>query len=201
MNRILLLVGLAIISFGCYKPYSMSIDAHRAVYKSDFLKEEYSPFYGKEAELDNLRFYKAKKKFRVIADFALTPDEEPFEMATYSGVVKPYRKYGVAKFELNDKQHSLAIYQSIALIRVPGYRDYLFLPFKDLTNGETTYGGGRYMNLKIGDIQNDKIILDFNKNYNPYCAFADGYSCPIPPVENHLEAAIEAGEKLYAGDH
>jgi uncharacterized protein (DUF1684 family) len=79
---------------------------------------------------------------------------------------------------------------------MPQYKDYLYLPFKDFTNGESTYGGGRYLDFKMSDIQeNQTIIIDFNKAYNPYCAYSDGYSCPIPPSENHLQVFIEAGEK------
>ncbi|WP_192347263.1 DUF1684 domain-containing protein [Algoriphagus sp. Y33] len=67
----------------------------------------------------------------------------------------------------------------------------LFLPFTDQTNGGETYGGGRYMGLTIPT--GDTIELDFNKAYNPYCAYASGYACPIPPKENDLEVPIRAG--------
>lgn len=183
--------------FSCSKKYISSIEEHRNEYKADFLKEERSPFYGKEDQLELLSFYKPQPKYKVEANFTLTPDSEPFEMATYSGEVQPYRKYGVATFKLHGNIHQLSIYQSLRLIRMPGYRDYLFLPFKDFTNGETTYGGGRYINLRLKDIQDEKVVLDFNKNYNPYCAFSDGYSCPIPPAENHLNIAVEAGERDF----
>ena len=65
----------------------------------------------------------------------------------------------------------------------------------DKTNGKESYGGGRYLDLEIPE---DKIIiLDFNKAYNPYCAYSDRYSCPIPPIENHLDVAINAGFKAF----
>ena len=79
------------------------------------------------------------------------------------------------------------------------YRDYLFIPFKDLSNGEATYGGGRYMDIRMDDIKNGELMLDFNKAYNPYCAYSDGYNCPVPPVENHLETEVNAGEKSFGG--
>ena len=81
---------------------------------------------------------------------------------------------------------------------MPQYRDYLFIPFKDLTNEDATYGGGRYIDAKTTDITSGEMILDFNKSYNPYCAFSDAYSCPIPPDENHLNIKIEAGEQEFA---
>jgi uncharacterized protein (DUF1684 family) len=82
-------------------------------------------------------------------------------------------------------------------MQIPKYRDYLFIPMKDQTSGKETYGAGRYLDASIKDIKDGKIALDFNKLYNPYCAFSEGYSCPIPPKENHLPVRIEAGEKLF----
>ena len=73
--------------------------------------------------------------------------------------------------------------------------DYLFLPFTDLTNGEATYAGGRYIDLAIPD--GDTLIIDFNKSYNPYCAYNKKYSCPIVPKVNHLEIDINAGVKAF----
>lgn len=91
----------------------------------------------------------------------------------------------------------LHVYQSIALMTKPGFEDHLFIPFTDETNVGETYGGGRYIDLKMGDIQNGMVVLDFNKCYNPYCAYKEGYACPIPPRENSLPIAIPAGEKRF----
>jgi len=74
---------------------------------------------------------------------------------------------------------------------------YLFLPFNDYTNYETTYGGGRYIDIQVGDIADNKVLLDFNKSYNPYCAYADGFSCPIPPSENYVHTHVLAGERVF----
>jgi uncharacterized protein (DUF1684 family) len=78
------------------------------------------------------------------------------------------------------------------------YRNYLFIPFTDSTSGEESYGGGRYLECFAGDIGYNLLDLDFNKAYNPYCAYGAGYNCPIPPKENDLPIAIKAGEKNYA---
>jgi len=75
----------------------------------------------------------------------------------------------------------------------------LFLPFTDLTNGTVSYGGGRYIDLKIPE-EEDAIVIDFNTAYNPYCAYSPRYSCPIPPEENHLEIEIPVGVKQYDKD-
>ena len=76
------------------------------------------------------------------------------------------------------------------------YEDYLFLPFLDETNGLESYGGGRYINVRIPE--GDTMIIDFNKSYNPFCAYNDKYSCPIVPRENYLKTRIEAGVKGFA---
>jgi uncharacterized protein len=118
-------------------------------------------------------------------------------MQTHSGKIKQYFKYGFITFTLNNKPYKLYIYQSESLMHKEGFEDYLFLPFTDNTNYKTTYGGGRYLDFKLGDIKNNILELDFNKCYNPYCAYAEGFSCPIPPAENSLQTTIEAGEKLW----
>ena len=87
------------------------------------------------------------------------------------------------------------IYQNLELISKPEYVDYLFVPFTDLTNGKGSYSGGRYIDTRIPP--GKKIVLDFNKAYNPYCAYNGKYSCPIPPEENHLEVEIRAGVKDF----
>jgi uncharacterized protein len=72
----------------------------------------------------------------------------------------------------------------------------------DKSNGEETYEGGRYLDLRFADLKNDgTLFIDFNKAYNPYCAFSGGYSCPIPPLENRIQVAIPAGEKKFRKPH
>lgn len=175
--------------------YAYQIEQHREHYKQDFIKDERSPL--KENQLKYLRFFEADSTYAVEAHFEMTPDAKPFEMATYSGMVKPYQKYGVFTFKIDTTEHQLAVYKSLRLAKLPGFKDYLFLPFRDLTNGETTYGGGRYLDFKTTDIVDGKMILDFNKCYNPWCHYSDGYNCPVPPAENHLEVEILAGERNF----
>ncbi len=124
-----------------------------------------------------------------------------FEMPTSSGKVKQFRQFAVLHFKLKGKKLALPIYQNMELLRNPIYRDYLFIPFTDLTNGEETYGGGRYIEARIPK-DGEKLILDFNQCFNPYCHYSNGYNCPIPPKENFLNLRIEAGEKLlYTEEH
>lgn len=179
--------------------YADSLEKHRENYRQEFLKSAGSPL--KQEDLTFLRFYEANTKFRFVATFEPTPAAEPFTMATTDGKRAAYVKYGIVSFNVNNKTYKLSVYQSLALIKMPDYKDYVFIPFRDGTSGKETYGGGRYLDFRLKDFQKGQVIVDFNKAYNPYCAYADGYSCPIPPKENHLEVRLEAGEKIYGKEH
>jgi hypothetical protein len=103
--------------------------------------------------------------------------------------------FGIANFQLNGITQQLEIYQNRKLMLEEKYKDYLFLPFTDKTNGEETYSGGRYLDLSIP--KGDSIIIDFNKAYNPYCAYNKKYSCPIVPSINALDIKVLAGVKDF----
>ena len=145
-----------------------------------------------------LEFYPIDLKYRVEATFIRTPDEKPFLMPTTTDRLPEYVKYGEAHFEIDGTELKLNLYQSTTPYEDPKYKDYLFLPFTDLTSGDGSYGGGRFIDMWIPE--GDTIIIDFNKSYNPYCAYNSKYSCPIPPRENDLLIRIEAGIKDF-GEH
>jgi uncharacterized protein len=148
-----------------------------------------------------LRFYPLDPSYRVEARFEKYADSPWFAMATSGAAPQTQRKYGRLTFVLHDTTLHLMIYQSKELLQKAATRDYLFIPFTDATSGVDSYGAGRYIDCLISDIQNDRLVLDFNKAYNPYCAYATGYNCPIPPRENDLPVAIHAGEKNYGKGH
>jgi len=175
--------------------YADSIRQYREKYKREFLEDNRSPL--KAADTNYLRFFAANENYRVIATFTRTPKTKTFDMPTHSGKLKKYRQYGLLTFTIHDTTETLEVYQGVDLMKQKGLEDYLFVPFTDMTNYLTTYAGGRYIDLRIGDIKNGKLLLDFNKCYNPYCAYADGYSCPIPPDANKLKLAIPVGEMLF----
>lgn len=177
--------------------FADEIALHREAYKNGFLQNDRSPLQAQD--LPKLRFFEPDSNYRVACVFQRTPDEKPFELPTYSGITKPYVKYGILTFDLNGEHLQLAVYQSLQARNMPQYAQHLFLPFKDLTNGETTYGGGRYLDLRLPDLESERPVIDFNKCYNPWCHYSDGYNCPIPPSENHLPVAVIAGEKKWAG--
>ncbi|WP_339700206.1 DUF1684 domain-containing protein [uncultured Marixanthomonas sp.] len=149
-------------------------------------------------DFEQLAFYPVDLKYRVEAKLIRTPNEEPFLMPTTTERLPEYVKYGEAHFTLEGKNFKLNLYKSTEPYEESGYENYLFLPFTDLTSGDGSYGGGRFLDARIPE--GDTIVLDFNKAYNPYCAYNSRYSCPIPPKENDLLVRIEAGVKNF-GKH
>jgi uncharacterized protein (DUF1684 family) len=121
-----------------------------------------------------------------------------FIISTSVSVLAKYVKYGEAHFTIAKKPFVLFIYKNASKIIKPEYKDHLFLPFTDLTNDKESYAGGRFIDLSLNDITKDnKIKINFNKAYNPYCAYNHKYSCPIPPKENHLDFNVNAGVKKF----
>ena len=171
---------------------------HRRTYARHLTEGPRAPLTASDTAY--LDFFAPDPAYRVEAVFTATPDAEPFEMPTSSGKTKTFVQYGRLDFALGQDSLQLAVYKNLTLTQAI-YKDHLFLPFRDGTNALSTYGGGRYLDLLATDIREGRITLDFNLTYNPYCAFSDGYNCPIPPAVNRLERPIEAGEKAFTKDH
>ncbi|HEV8282999.1 MAG TPA: DUF1684 domain-containing protein [Chitinophagaceae bacterium] len=145
-----------------------------------------------------LQFFPIDESYRVVANFEKSKDSKWFLMETSGHEKKMYRAYGTVSFTLHDTLIKLNLYQAQDLLADPKYKDYLVLMFTDKTSGDESYDAGRYLDFTLGDIKNNKVVIDFNKAYNPYCAYEKGkYNCPIPPKENNVQVAIRAGEKIY----
>ncbi len=142
-----------------------------------------------------LSWYPVKYKYKVKAKFDLDTVSPVFKMATNTARKPQYRIYGHVVFKIHDTLCKLTVYQNIRLKKDPEWGNFLFIPFKDKTNGITTHAAGRY--LDIEKPVSDSVIVDFNKAYNPYCAYADRWSCPLVPAVNRLPVAIRAGVKEY----
>ena len=149
------------------------------------------------ARLFGLRYFAYNDSFDLTAVFRPSEDTSLISFPTSDGKARDYRTYGQLLFHVGDSTYSLDVFELPGLERHPIYFDHLFLPFFDLSNGESTYGGGRYLDLKRSDFVAGNFALDFNKAYNPWCAYATGYSCPVPPLSNALPIAIHAGEAAY----
>jgi len=150
------------------------------------------------ADKKYFQFYPINENLRVTARFEKATNNKWFSMETSGLQKKTYRVYGTIRFTFHDTLVKADIYQSQNLMADSKYKDYLALMFTDKTTGDDTYEAGRYIDLDIDDIKNNQLVIDFNKAYNPYCAYVKGkYNCPIPPRENYLPVAIEAGEKNF----
>lgn len=162
----------------------------------EYADKEKSPLTDEDFKtFKSLGFYPINQKFIVEAKFIRTKKEKVFKMKTSTSRLPEYKKYGELHFTIDGVDCKLNVYQNIDLNKKPGFDDYLFLPFSDLTSGKQTYIGGRYVDLRIQKGTTWKI--DFNKAYNPYCAYNHVYSCPIVPLENDLNVAILAGVKKF----
>jgi len=140
------------------------------------------------------RFYEVDLAYVVNAKFARITNGDTVVMKTSADTEKSYIKYAQLHFNIKNKHCHLMVYQSLTLREMDEYKNFLFIPFKDLTSGKETYGGGRYIDITIPE--GDEIILNFNTAYNPYCAYAEGYFCPVPPTENTLNVEIKAGAMI-----
>jgi len=143
--------------------------------------------YGERADFAGLSYYPENTELRL----ALRPEEfaeqQPITMTTSTGGTQDYLRWGQVHFTVDGQPATLTIYYA-------AWGDY-FVPFADATSGGETYGAGRY--LDIEELGDGSFLVDFNLAYNPFCAYSDEYSCPIPPAENRLAVAIRAGEMVY----
>lgn len=143
-------------------------------------------------EFKGLSYYPYDSKFRVTARMKPIKSDEIIQMVTSKDTTQPYKKVGILEFAIDEKVCALSAYKRAW---VQEDDPHLFIPFRDLTSGKETYGAGRYL-----DIEEEKSGLyefDFNKAYNPFCAYSENYICPFPPRENWLNVEIKAGEKNY----
>ena len=149
--------------------------------------DQHSPMTGEQQEnFKRLSYYPENPGLRL--EIAVEPFEEQahVEMQTSTGDLRTYTRYGGFQFEVNGEVAELTLFAS-----PNGY----FLPFVDANAGTETYGAGRYLDPEL--LANGKFLIDFNLAYNPYCAYNENYSCPLPPAENRLTVVIEAGEKIF----
>jgi uncharacterized protein (DUF1684 family) len=199
MYMLTFFIGLALM--GCLFPAKAQSDwfsklQEDRIAKNEELKNKTGGPLTEETKTNftGLRYYDPDSRYNLTAEFIRLKKPKTVWFATSDGKEKEYIRHAEIKFRLFGKSYSLYAYYSTKIRMGAGYEKHIFVPFKDLTNLNGTYGGGRYLDLKEPD--GDVIQLDFNRAYNPYCAYSDGYSCPLVPKENYLNIAIEAGEKV-----
>jgi uncharacterized protein (DUF1684 family) len=142
------------------------------------------------ATFAGLRYFSPEAGFRVTARLTRQLVLLPQPLAMTLGKPESYQRWGTAEFELNGKP------QKLTLLQKAGDKQ-LFVPFTDPTNGEQTYGAGRYIDVPLPPAEANEVELDFNQAYNPYCAYNHDYSCPLPLAENRLTVPVAAGEQTF----
>lgn len=167
--------------------YIAGIQEERAMKDRYFRMDPYSPIEDR-SNFDGLDYYDPNPDYRFTLTLQPAEKQEELVFQTSTGDEQIYYRLGTVEFEVEGEAGKLAIYQS------PDY-DGLFLPFRDATSGNETYGAGRY--LEPHDLGGGELLVDFNLSYNPFCAYSDAYSCPLPPFENHLKIPIRTGEKAF----
>lgn len=197
-----ILILLTICSFGYSQKYDSSeAESFRRLRDKDFRNPALSPLLPNDfAKFDGLKYFAFDQKYWIKASFVKTTEKKSFLMPTSTGSSRKYLKIGTLSFKLNDKDILLSAYIFEWAADHPKAKEEikdLFVPFKDLTNGEETYSAGRYVYFRMPK-EGEEAILDFNLAYNPSCAYGNGdFVCTLPPKENFLQVEIKAGEKKF----
>lgn len=193
---ILLLPPALIMAQGTDPAWLQGVESYWAAKDRQFKDPEKTPLLPADrAAFKTLDRFPPNAAYRVNARYTASKGKA-FNMPTTGSKRPLYQSVGKLQFSLGGKSLQLTVYKNLELTD-PAYANHFFVPFTDLTNGDDTYGGGRYIDL-TGPL-GDRVDLDFNKAYNPLCAYGGKYNCPIVPMENHLLVAVKAGVKAF--DH
>lgn len=162
--------------------------------KSDsFRRVQGSPLSAQQREVfDSLTYFAPDKAYQVKAKLEVLPGRDTVAIPLTDGKAEKYLRWGRASFTLNKQALQLSLYQ-----KANGQDSTLFIPFTDRTNGFTTYGGGRYLDVATPAPGDQEVVLDFNEAYNPFCAYNNSFACPVPPADNRLPVEIRAGEQAF----
>ena len=196
--RMWAIAGLALMitsgSWAQTHDYQEESAAYRRQLSDTYKSGENKVLKGRQLkEFGHLNFYEFDPAFVVEARFEALSNDEVIQVATSTDRMGRYTKYGYLHFELKGKPFKLLVLESPSLKDDPEYYNYLSVFFTDQTNGHGSYKMGRYMELRSP--LKEPVMLNFNNTYNPYCAYSERFSCPIPPKENHLEIKVTAGVK------
>ena len=193
----IVLLFSGVLMLGCSEEpmnYKQKVKRHRFEKDKHFRYADNSPLPDKiQKVFTSLNYFPIDTQYHVVAEINRLKDGDTFRMAYTNGQKRQYRKFAQLAFQLKGESRTLYVYKNIEAKQQSA--NDLFIPFYDQTNGESTYGGGRYLDIEPD--KDDTTMLDFNKAYNPYCAYNEEFTCPIPPAENELKLKIKAGEKKF----
>ena len=171
--------------------YYRQIEAQREAKNLQLTNDPNSPIPQSERRtFEGLSYFPVEKSYLVRANLVAASRADTLTLMTTTGSDYQVVVAGKLSFFLQGQNHELTAYSYLE----GGKKDY-FVPFSDLTSGVSTYGGGRYMDVPVAD----KLMLDFNLAYHPYCVYNATFICPLPPPENDLALEIRAGERMPEG--
>lgn len=151
-----------------------------------------------KANFRGLGYYPYDPAWRFVLPVDLDVEPQVFDVPLQDDGLFQMQRFGKLHFQIAGQPLSLSLFW------VLGYGGGVFLPFRDATNGEATYGGGRYLldTIKHADLgqQDGQLVIDFNFAYNPSCAYNERWHCPLAPTENWLSLPVDAGERAYPGN-
>jgi uncharacterized protein (DUF1684 family) len=174
--------------------YLDEIAAARAAKERSLREESDSPIPpGKRDQLLPLKYFPIDAQYSVPAVLRLATERPEFEMPTSTGKLRKMQQVGTLEFTLKARPLKLGAFVEAGTERIR----QLFVPFSDLTTGTETYAAGRYLDLN--PTATGIYVIDFNRAYNPYCAYNESYDCPYPPPSNRLPVPIRAGERIPGG--
>lgn len=198
-----LLVGIFLAAAGCDpaqdsgaaepQNYQDRIQKHRAETAAYFAGADSPVPDSARAHFKGVQYFPIDTQYRVQAEFLPRANGPIFTIQATGKIADVYQTVGHLQFTLEGTACTLEVYKNITAEQESG-TVYYFIPFYDLTNGDETYGGGRYLDMDA--LRPGRIELDFNMAYQPYCYYNHAYSCPIPPTVNTLPVAVRAGERM-----
>ncbi len=166
------------------------IEEYRKMKDDFFKKNAQSPLTSEQRKtFKGLNYFLENEALRLTLKLEPYAAPKHIEMQTSKGEVQHYFQVGQIHFPVNSETVALQVYKS------EDNEGEYFLPFVDATSPKESYGAGRY--LEPERVGQDKLLVDFNVAYNPWCAYSEKWSCPYPPAENRLKVRIEAGEKNF----
>lgn len=188
-------LGAAACSSGPSAPdegsYVDRITAERTNKEKMFRESPDSPIpAGKQGELLPLNYFAIDSAYNAPAELKLSDDRPEFDMPTSTGKLRKMQRVGVLEFTLKGQSLTLGAFVESGTARIT----QLFVPFSDVTTGTETYAAGRYLDLE--PTGTGLYEIDFNRAYNPYCAYNESYDCPYPPASNRLKVPVRAGERM-----
>jgi uncharacterized protein len=175
------------------EPWQRELENERRMKDEFMARHPESPFVAGRVPFHELRYFPPDAKYRVPATLKRAAVPEEAYLRTNRDGQAVMRYLGDLSFTLEGKRLTLGVYHA-----GEGVGTSVFVPFRDRTSGEDSYGPGRYLTLELNEA--DEYDVDFNRAFNPYCAYTDDYECGFPPAENDLSVPIRAGEKAWAAD-